>query len=56
MKPNAWMSAPQCGLVLAGYASAPASMEGGTLTGATRMTLVTFDRDAAGSVWRVARE
>lgn len=49
MKPNAWMSAALCGLVVAGCASAPARMEGGALTGATGMTLYTFDRDAAGS-------
>lgn len=49
MKPNAWMLAALCGLVLAGCASAPARMEGGALTGATGMTLYTFDRDAAGS-------
>lgn len=38
-----------CGLILAGCAGAPASMQGGALTGATGMTLYTFDRDSAGS-------
>lgn len=36
-------------LALAACASAPAKMEGGVLTGATGMTLYTFDRDTASS-------
>ena len=36
-------------LILAACAAAPAKMEGGVLTGATGMTLYTFDRDAANS-------
>jgi len=36
-------------LALGACASAPAKMEGGVLTGATGMTLYTFDKDAAGS-------
>ena len=35
-------------LALAACASAPAKMEGGVLTGATGMTLYTFDKDSAG--------
>ena len=38
-----------CGLILAACAGAPAKMEGGALTGATGMTLYTFDRDIAGN-------
>ncbi len=38
-----------CALVLAGCAGAPAKMDGGALTGATGMTLYTFDRDTAGN-------
>lgn len=36
-------------LVLAGCAGTPAKMDGGALTGATGMTLYTFDRDTAGN-------
>lgn len=36
-------------LALAACAGAPAKMEGGVLTGATGMTLYTFDRDTANS-------
>ena len=36
------------GLALAACAGAPAKMDGGVLTGATGMTLYTFDKDAAG--------
>jgi predicted lipoprotein with Yx(FWY)xxD motif len=36
-------------LILAGCAGTPAKMDGGTLTGATGMTLYTFDRDTAGN-------
>ena len=35
-------------LTLAACASAPARMDGGVLTGATGMTLYTFDKDSAG--------
>jgi predicted lipoprotein with Yx(FWY)xxD motif len=38
-----------CALILAGCAGTPAKMEGGALTGATGMTLYTFDRDTAGN-------
>jgi predicted lipoprotein with Yx(FWY)xxD motif len=36
-------------LALSACASSPAKMEGGALTGATSMTLYTFDRDTAGN-------
>ena len=36
-------------LAIAACAGAPARMDAGVLTGATGMTLYTFDRDAAGS-------
>lgn len=43
------IAALTCGLILAACAGVPAKMDGGVLTGATGMTLYTFDRDAAGS-------
>lgn len=36
-------------LILSACAGTPARMEGGALTGATGMTLYTFDRDTAGN-------
>ena len=44
-----WFIGASAALILAACASAPAKMEGGVLTGATGMTLYTFDRDTANS-------
>ena len=43
------IAAIACGLILGACAGTPAKMDGGVLTGATGMTLYTFDRDAANS-------
>jgi predicted lipoprotein with Yx(FWY)xxD motif len=42
------LAAALSALALAACAGAPAKMEGGVLTGATGMTLYTFDKDPAG--------